>query len=284
MVEGRHFERGWLSWRQLGARLAAINLSDIAAMGARPRFALMSLAVPGDVSARAVRHIELGAARELARYNTVIVGGNLTATEGPLVCDMTLLGTCQKGRAWRRRARAGDAIVVAGELGAAAAGVAMLQSGARRPVSDTLVRAYARPVPRLDVVAALRKVQSVHGAIDISDGLSSDLIHLCQAARVGCEITLASLPVPRSVVRYCQARHEDPVRWAMDAGEDYALILSIASKRAADVCRRVQQAGVRATVIGHFTRQHGVYRMVGSDGRRRRFRPGGWDHFRRAAR
>ncbi|HEU4365246.1 MAG TPA: thiamine-phosphate kinase [Candidatus Krumholzibacteria bacterium] len=283
LVEGRHFRRAWLSWRDLGWRLAAINLSDIAAMGAQPKFALVSLAVPRDVPARAVRAIERGAARHLGRHGAVIVGGNLSSTSGPLVCDLTLIGTCRHGKAWRRGARSGDAIVVAGELGAAAAGATLLSSKPRPARSAALVRAFARPVPRLDIAAALRGVVAVHGAIDVSDGLSSDLIHMCEAAGLGCEVKGTALPIPRSVAAFCRARGIDATIWAMDAGEDYALVLGVAPQRAAEVCRRIERAGVRASVIGRFTRRRGDYRLIDAAGRAQRFRPGGWDHFRESS-
>ncbi|MDH4038027.1 MAG: thiamine-phosphate kinase [Candidatus Krumholzibacteria bacterium] len=281
MVEGRHFKRAWLTWTQLGARLAAINLSDIAAMGAMPRFALVSLAVPKNVSVRAVREIERGASRHLARYGAVVVGGNLSGTRGPLVCDLTLIGTCRRGAAWTRRARAGDAVVVAGELGAAAAGARLLKSRARASGGEPLIRAWKRPVPRLDVGAALRGVRSIHGAIDVSDGFSSDLIHMCIAGGTGCDVTGPAIPVSRAVAAFCRRRGLDPVRWAMDAGEDYALVLSVAPQRAREVCRRIERAGVRASLVGRFTRARGVHRVIDGEGRARRFRPGGWDHMRR---
>jgi thiamine-monophosphate kinase len=280
LVEDRHFRRSWLTWQALGARLAAINLSDMAAMGAAPRFALVSLAVPRTVSAGAVRAIERGVARALGRYGAVVVGGNLAATSGPLVCDLTLVGTCARGSAWRRRARQGDAIVVTGTLGAAAAGVALLRAKRRSAGSGGLVRAWSTPVPRLDVARLLRRSPSVHGAIDVSDGFSSDLIHLCEASRVGCVVDGAALPIPRAVTDFCARRGLDPVRWAMDGGEDYALILSVAPKRAAAICRRVQEAGIHAAVVGHFVRG-GAYQTRDAQGRTRRLRPGGWDHFRR---
>ncbi len=280
MVEGRHFKRAWLSWHELGWRLAAINLSDIAAMGATPRFALISLAVPKNVPARAVREIEKGAARHLGRHGASIVGGNLSSTSGPLVCDMTLIGTCRRGRAWKRLARPGDAIVVAGELGMAAAGAALLLSRPRAARNNPLVRAYAMPRPRLDVVAALRGVRSVNGAIDVSDGLSSDLIRLCQAGRLGCDVLGTALPIPRGVKSFCRRRKLDPIGWAMDAGEDYALVLAVAPRRVVDVCRRIERAGARVSVIGRFTPGSGRHRLIDADGRARAFKAGGWDHFR----
>lgn len=284
MVEGRHFQRAWMPWRTVGRRLAAINLSDIAAMGAEPRFALVSLAVPDQTSPHTVREIERGAARLLGDYGAVIVGGNLSSTAGPLVCDLTLIGACRRGRAWKRSARPGDAIVVAGELGAAATGAALLAANPHASRNDVLVRACVRPVPRLDVAAALRGVTAVHGAIDVSDGLSSDLIHMCRGGGVGCEVQAPSLPIPPAVAERCRALRVDPARWAMDAGEDYALVLAVAPKRTAAVCRRIDRAGVRATIVGRFTSRRGDYRLFDEAGRSRRFRPGGWDHFKRDGR
>lgn len=281
LVEGRHFERGWLTWTQLGWRLAAVNLSDIAAMGATPRFAFVSLAVPGNVTPRNVRDIERGAARHLERYGAAIVGGNLSSTRGPLVCDLTLIGSCRANRAWTRKARAGDAIIVAGELGVAAAGASLLEKKRKPAGSAPLIRACTRPVPRLDVSGALRNERAVHAAIDVSDGLSSDLIHMCNAGRVGCDVMAAALPVPRAVGSFCRRRGIDPLRWAMDAGEDYALVLSVAPQRATTVLRRIEDAGARASIIGRFTRARGVHRLIDAGGRVRRFRAGGWDHFGR---
>lgn len=280
LVENRHFRRDWLSWRDLGRRLAAVNLSDIAAMGAVPRFAVVSLAVPANVPERAVTDVVAGANDGLRAHGAVVVGGNLSATGGPLVCDLTLIGTCRRGKAWRRTARAGDAIVVAGELGAAAAGARRLLAGTRSR-RNALVRAFLEPTPRLDVARTLRASRSIHGAIDVSDGLSSDLLHLCESGRVGCEVRAASLPVSRAVAVYCRRHRLDPVQWALDGGEDYALVLSVAPRQAAAVCRRIRAAGVPAAVIGRFTRRRGVYRMLDAGGRATPIEPGGWDHFQR---
>ncbi len=277
LVEGSHFERTWLSPRDLGYRLAAANLSDIAAMGASPRWALVSLVLPRSVSALYAEAIERGAAEHLARYDATIVGGNIASTDGPLVCDMTLVGTCKRGRAWRRHARGGDAIVVAGVLGAAAAGVAVLRKGNR---NSPLVRAYRRATPRLDVVRALAGSTSIHGAIDVSDGLSSDLIHMCEASRLGCELDASALPIPRAVRAFCAARRKDPVEWALHAGEDYALVLSVAPQRAAAVCRTIRKSGAPAAIIGCFTASRGVYGII-ENGRVRKFEARGWDHLKR---
>jgi thiamine-monophosphate kinase len=281
LVEGVHFERRWLYGVNLGRRLAAVNLSDVAAMGARPRFALVSFAIPRGTPEGFVEDIERGVVSGLSRHGARVVGGNITSTRGPLVCDLTLLGSCARGKAWRRRARARDVVVVAGELGAAAAGVALLRAGKK---GGALVGAYTHPVPRLDVVQALAGTQWVRGAIDVSDGLSSDLIHLCKANGVGCEIHAHALPVARGVRPFCRARSIDPVEWALHAGEDYALILAIPPDTIARACRALHAAGVRAAIIGRFTRHAGAYRIIHSSTRSRAFAAGGWDHMKKARR
>jgi thiamine-monophosphate kinase len=277
LVEGRHFERAWLKPRDIGWKVAAAGLSDIAAMGAAPRWALVSLVLPAGVSALYAEAIERGVAEHLARYGAAIVGGNIASTDGPLVCDMTLIGTCTRGRAWQRRAKPSDAIVVAGTLGAAAAGVVLLRE---RKSNPTLVRAYRRAIPRLDVARALAREKGIHGAIDISDGLSSDLIHMCEASRLGCELDAAALPIPPAVRAFCAARRRDATEWALHAGEDHALLLSAAPQRAAAVCRMIRNSGARAAVIGCFTAGRGVYGIL-ENGRVRKFEARGWDHLKR---
>ncbi len=277
LVEGRHFERTWLSPRDIGWKLAAANLSDIAAMGASPRWALLSFVLPKSVSDLYAQAIAQGAAEHLARYGAAVVGGNITSTDGPLSCDMTLVGACRRGRAWQRKARSGDAIVVVGTLGASMAGISTLERGER---NASLVRAFRRPVPQVDVARALARVSGIHGAIDISDGLSSDLIHMCEASKLGCELDASALPIARAARAFCVAKHKDPVEWALHAGEDYALLLSVDAKRATAICRIIRNAGAPVAVVGCFTSSRGVYGIL-EKGQVRAFEARGWDHLKR---
>jgi len=172
LVENRHFRRAWFTGYELGWRLAAVNLSDIASMGGRPLYGILSLALPEGLSVKYVREIEQGVRDHLARYGAAIVGGNVSGIDSTLVCDLTLIGACAKGKAWRRSCRPGkDAIVLAGYLGEARAGLSLLEKSgralAKRParaeksgrglargparVEGPLVRAYKSPVPRLVV-------------------------------------------------------------------------------------------------------------------------------------
>ncbi len=281
-VEGRHFDTGWFTGRELGWRLAAVNLSDIAAMGARPRFGLFSLVLPERADPAYIDQIGKGIVSHLAQFGAALIGGNVSGTGGPLACDLTLIGECARGGAWRRRARPGDAIVVAGRLGEAAAGLELLRTAGKTLTGGRLLRAYKRPMPRLDIVDVLRGRAGVGGAIDVSDGLSTDVIHVCEASGVGCEIDAGSLPVSRLVGAYCEDRGIDPVEWVMRGGEDYALILSVARRHAEKIRARIERMTKSPVcIIGKFTVHKGRYVLV-RDKRGRRFVASGWDHLRKA--
>jgi thiamine-monophosphate kinase len=280
LVEGRHFMRTWFSGAALGWRAAAVNLSDVAAMGAQPRFGLVSLVVPENMPLDYARGIERGVQRHLAKYGATVIGGNVSGTMGPLVVDVTLIGACRSGGAWKRSARKGDAIVLVGPIGDAAIGLALLEKNAR--ARGVLVTRYRKPVPRLDVAKLLARDASVHGAMDISDGLSTDLIRMCRAAGAGCELLEDRLPLSRALKAYCISRAQDPVTWAMRGGEDYALILAVAPSKAEALCKKVRnRLGVSAAVAGRFTASKGRYRIVSEDGRARAFRATGWDHLKK---
>lgn len=279
-VEDRHFNRSWFSGRELGWRLAAVNLSDVAAMGAAPRYALFSLVLPPSVESRYTEQIAKGITAHLARFGAALIGGNVSGTDGPLTCDLTLIGSCRRNRGWLRRARPGDAIVLAGVVGEAAAGLDILASGVSRSRRGqaSLVRAFKRPEPLLDVTGALRGGAAVHGAIDVSDGLSTDLLRICRICGLGCELFADRLPLSRPLARFCAGAGRDPVDMMLRGGEDYALILSVAPRWANRICDRIRsRTGRPASVAGRFTASAGKW-LVGADGGRTRLQPTGWDH------
>jgi thiamine-monophosphate kinase len=181
-----------------------------------------------------------------------------------------------------RHARPGDDIVLAGALGEAAAGLELLESRGAAARNNKLARAFTRPRPRLDISAALSGQAGVRGAIDLSDGLSTDLIHVCRASGVGCEVDGDALPVTRSLAGFCRARRADPVDWILSAGEDYALLLAVAPRYTERLARRVKAVtGRTLRVIGKFTGRKGAYHVT-RGGKRTRFRPSGWDHLNAA--
>ncbi len=274
-VENVHFRRDWSSPADIGHRLAAVNLSDVASMGASPRFALVSAFVSNSEPSADIVKVERAAARLLDKYRALIVGGNVSRTDGPVTFDMTIIGSCTRGQAWQRTARPGDAILVVGDLGGAAAGLGLLQAG---ETGGRLIRKYLRPVPQLTATSYLRLGRvPVRGAIDVSDGFSTDLLHLCGAAGVGCEVNLERLPLSSGLARAAAQLERDPVDFALHGGEDYALILAMSPEDAEIAASGLVRKGHLATVVGRFTSEPNQYRLLTS-GDSRPLRPHGWDH------
>jgi thiamine-monophosphate kinase len=280
LVEGRHFHRDWFEGNELGWRLAAVNLSDIAAMGGRPLYGVLSLALPRGIDIEYVKGIQRGVRDHLAAFGATIVGGNISGIADTIVCDLTLVGWCAKGKAWRRRCRPDrDAVVVVGNLGEARAGLTVLGNNGDWEKSKRVVQAFKRPKPLLDVAELLRDEKAVRGAIDVSDGFSLDLIRMCEAGKAGVEIEARWLPLSKSLQIFCLEYGKASQRCVLEGGEDYALILSVDRKKAEAVVERIRRRlGVPACVVGYFTGRRGRYELIGDRGRRMPLVARGFDH------
>jgi len=284
-LEGRHFRRDWHPPESVGHRALARGLSDLAGMGARPLAAFLSLALPGGTfgSRSGRRWVErfFTGLRGLAEAYAVPLAGGDTAESpsGLVLADIVLVGTAPVGRALRRSGgRPGDALYVTGELGGAAAELAAMERrGAGKDVSFR-IRAIDSPgehqqlypQPRVAVGLALVRRRLASAAIDLSDGLSTDLAQLCRESGVGAELSLTALPLHPLALR---AGNEQAIDFALNGGEDYELLFS--APAAVKVPRSV--AGVRVTRIGKLVRGHAIS-LVDSAGRRRPLLPGGWEH------
>ena len=296
-LEGRHFRRDWHPAESAGHRTLARGLSDLAAMGARPLAAFLSLALPGEMLAsragRAWIRRFFSGLRGLADQSAVpLAGGDTSESPCELVlADIVLIGSAPAGRALRRStARAGDALYVTGELGGAAAELAAMKLRAaklnsklpRMPAPDQLAaHPQLFPQPRLEVGQALLRRRLATAAIDLSDGLSTDLAHLCRESGVGAQVSVDALPIhPLAMqARDAQASHAATapnrgLTLALHGGEDYELLFS------APTTARLPSsiAGVRITRIGTLTRGS-LISLLDSAGRRSPLRPGGWEHF-----
>lgn len=283
-VAGVHFVPGRTPPAWIGHKAAAINLSDIAAMGGSPTHALAVLAAPPETPAGDALAIVDGIAAELARWGADLVGGNLT--RGPAVTvDLALLGEVDPaGLLLRSGARPGDAVLVTGDLGAAAAGLAVLLAEIEGRVltvttadRDAVVQRQQRPSPRLEVAPLLGRAGAT-AAIDISDGLAADAGHIARQSGVGLRIDAERLPVAEATRRAAAALGADPLHWAGGGGEDYELFFTARPEAAADLVARVADAtGVAVTRIGVVTAEtRTVLRLPdGSE----RLLAGGWRHF-----
>ena len=292
LVEGIDFrlEDGWTTPRDLGHKALAVSLSDVAAMGARPRFCLLSVGVPRALwEGRFPDEFYTGVRALARRHGVRIIGGDTSRTPERVVVDSVVLGEVRRGRALTRGgARPGDQIFVTGSLGGAAAGLKLLESrAARRPRSASspkpaltsaergLVRRQTRPTPRVEWGALLGEKGLATALIDLSDGLSSDLAHVCRESGVGARVEASHLPV-EPLLKAAGLSADEALALALDGGEDFELLFTAGARQAAKLPREV--GGVPVTRVGEVTRERGRVMLV-QDGRARPLRPGGFEHF-----
>lgn len=254
-VEGSHFRFGREPARTIGRRAMVANLSDLAAMGAEPVGALLSLSAPRRGTLADFDGIVAGVLQEAERFACPVVGGNLTHARAWSL-DITVIGRCRRGKALRRRGLApGDALYVTGTLGGAT--LARLKADA---TGGTL---RSVPVPRIAVGRALARLTGVRACIDLSDGLATDLAHLLEGSGAGAQIEPSALPRPRGFDRGCAALDLSPDRVISGGGEDYELLFAFRCGRnpSADtrrIGRLAARSGVPITRIGRITGEKGL--------------------------
>lgn len=298
-VEGRHWRRELLDARGVGHRLAAANLSDLAAMAAVPRWALVSSGSPPGADAGELRAIESALASLLATEGAAVVGGNLTATDGPAWISVTLIGDVARGGHWTRAgARPGDALAVTGHPGRAAAALALAlwsdpPSLAHVPLG--LAEAFANPPCRVRAASALAAVGGVTAAVDLSDGLAGDLAHVCEASGAGAVLFARRLPDDPMLVQAARALAAlraartggEPAgvdalveQFRFAPGDDYELLLAIEPGRFDACADAARENGVPLHRIGQFTADAGRLLLQGADGAEAPLPGRGFDHFR----
>ncbi|MGA1983977.1 MAG: thiamine-phosphate kinase [Acidobacteriaceae bacterium] len=288
-LEGRHFRRDWHPPESVGHRALARGLSDLAAMGARPLAVFLSLALPGEMLATAscrrwIERFFIGLRSLADQFAVPLAGGDTSESPcGLVLADIVLVGSAPAGRALRRSgAHAGDALYVTGELGGAAAELSAMERRGKKwqPTLSYKARedgppgfvAHPQmfPEPRLAVGLELLRRRLATAAIDLSDGLSTDLAHLCCESGVGAEVSAAALPI-HPLALHAPDRAID---LALHGGEDYELLFAAPAR----VRMPRSLAGVRITRIGSLVAGKAVS-LVDSAGRRQPLKPGGWEHF-----
>jgi thiamine-monophosphate kinase len=276
-LEGVHFLSRLHPPEAVGYKALARATSDLAAMGARPRFFLLTLALPPARVGRWLDRFLAGLARAARKFDMVLAGGD-TSRQPRVLASITVLGEVERGRALRRSgARPGDLIYASGRLGAAALGLELLRRGlARPPRLRRLLRPHLEPPIRLALGQWLARRRLASAMIDTSDGLSTDLTHLVEASGVGARLELSRLPIVR-IPRALAARGLAPLALALEGGEDYELLFTVPHRLRARIPRSWE--GVPLACIGEITRGNQLL-LVDSRGRARRIGPGGWDPFR----
>jgi thiamine-monophosphate kinase len=285
LIEGVHFRRDWTAARAIGEKAVAVNFSDLAAMGAAPRAVLLSLALPPDLPVADFDDLIAGVIAAAAAERAPLVGGNLTRSPGPLVVDVTALGSVRPRRMLeRRRGRPGDELYLTGSIGAAASGLARLSDGIDRAALDGAAREcvdrYERPVARVRCGRLVASSRSASAAIDLSDGLAEAARQLAEASGAGVELEAEAIPVHPGAAAWWTAAGRDPIVLSVAGGEDYELLFAVPPKRRrAFLAAMGRSSNVGCTRVGRLLRESGAWL---SRGALREPLPTGFTHFQAA--
>jgi thiamine-monophosphate kinase len=263
-LEDVHFRRDWHPADSIGHRCLARGLSDIAAMGGTPHSAFLSLALPPDLPQKWVDDFLRGFLKLAKRYSVPLAGGDTAQSPNGVLADIIVIGTIPTGRAvLRSGARAGDIIYVSGTLGSSVATLQKLRSGKKLWTAQHTRHFY--PDPRIALGRYLREKKLASAMIDTSDGLSTDLRHICDESHVGAVIDQAALPALPG---------DEGLQHALHGGEDYELLFTASPNRR--IPRTI--AGVPITRIGKITAGRAI-KLQTPDGKSQPLQPGGWQHF-----
>ncbi len=287
LVEEIDFRREWMLPRLLGHKALAVSLSDIAAMGARARWALLSIGIPQKIwETDFAEEFYEGFFALAETHQVTLIGGDVSRTPEHIVIDSIVAGDVKRNRSvLRTGARAGDHLFVTGTLGGAAAGLKLLEQGARlkkskartlkeRAVEELLLK-HLQPEPRMSWGALLSEQRLATAMIDISDGLSSDLAHLCEASGVGALIDAARIPLDEALTQL--GKHDfDALSLALNGGEDFELLFTISPKNLKRLPTKID--GVRIHYIGDvLDKERGI--KLAANGRQARLQASGFSHF-----
>lgn len=282
LIEHVHFRRDWTAPDAIGHKALAVNLSDIAAMGAAPRASLLSLALPPDLPVDAFDQMIDGYARLAERTGAPLVGGNIARSPGPLMIDVTVFGSVRPRRVLLRSgARPGDDLFVTGAPGLAAAGLAILTDGLDRAAisgdEQQCLDRHERPEPRLRLGRLVGKTSAAGAAMDLSDGLADAASAIATASGVGVVVDAAALPSHAGVKAVAARRGQPPIDMILRGGEDYELAFAVPARRRSRFLAAARRCGdLPVTCVGRFERTEGAWLETAGG---RVPLPHGFDHF-----
>ncbi len=284
-VESIHFLRDRITPWQLGRRALAINLSDIAAMGGTPEHALVSLALPRETEVAWVEELYRGMREEADRAGVAVVGGNMARSPWGIFIDVCVLGRVRREHLLLRSgARPGDRVLVTGWLGDSAAGLRLvLEAGlaVTEAERELLLGRHLTPTPRLAESGVLARSGRVTAMIDVSDGLSSDIGHICDRSRVGVRIWAGCLPISAAAARVAELTGTPAWQLALAGGEDYELCFTAPADAVEELKAAVTAAtGTPVMVVGEIVPAAEGRRLVLPDGGEAPLEARGWEHFR----
>jgi thiamine-monophosphate kinase len=291
-VEGIHFDLTFTSLQHLGWKTIAANLSDIAAMGGIPRYATVTISLPKKISVEMVEDFYRGASLACKKYSCLIVGGDTTASLANMMISIAMIGeTDEKRVIYRKGAKPGDLLCVTGHLGASHAGLKILQREKQRFAQSVDPKAFhpnlesykdaiekhLMPKPRLDLSKILAERAGIHAMIDISDGLASEVHHICTNGAVGAQVYEHNIPLDSITQIIANEFLENPMDYALYGGEEYELLFTLTDEEFSKLERLTNDV----TIIGRVTEKDKGIQLVRENGETEPLRFGGWDHFKK---
>lgn len=269
LIESVHFDLRWHDPYNLGRKSVSVNVSDIGAMGADPSFLLLSLGLPAEYDNRLLEGISQGMADACSEYDCLLVGGDTVRSPSGLVITITAIGeVCSDDIVFRKGAKNNDSIWVSGLLGSAAAGLYLCSMGKKEEiVYREFVEAHLNPHPRLQLGIELARKHLVHSMMDLSDGLATDLAHLCRQSSTGAVIDPEILPCSSSLSQVAETLDMHPDRLMMSGGEDYELLFTASGDLEDAIKALAQDMGIRITRIGRIDTGQGVRMLCRSPGK-----------------
>jgi len=288
LVEGVHFDLKTHPPEILGHKALAVNASDIAAMGGAPRIALVSIAIPGHTPVKFLERFYKGLNKASEKYEIEIIGGDTASSPKHFFINIAIIGEARQNRIFTRNgARVGDKIYVTGTLGDSSIGLKILSSPRKKwrgPLSwqKALIKRHLSPEPRLLISQALaRSKLSITSMIDVSDGLSQDLSHICRSSGVGANILESCIPRSSAFNKFCAINKLNPGKYILSGGEDYELLFTLNAESAKKL-KSTLTTDVPVTFIGEIIDVPGKIFLTGDNGERTVLqKPEGFDHFKK---
>jgi thiamine-monophosphate kinase len=281
LVENIHFLRDAIPPLLLGRKAMAVNISDIGAMGGTPKEAVISIAVPDSIDVEYLDAMYDGM-KEMAReFEVNLLGGNTTSEPDHLIINIALIGEAAEDEIlYRSAANVGDIVFLTGPVGSSAAGLDILLNKRSSEGWEDLIEAHFDPYPHIKAGRIIAGLKIAHSLIDISDGVASDLGHICDESGVGAIIEEENIPITQTFKRYIEKYDLDFERLALHVGEDYVLLGTAPQEAVEILTQALESRNCRFFVIGKITDEPGI-KLVCRDRNVRQIRPSGYDHFRK---
>ena len=281
LIENVHFDLKYFSPEMIGKKAIAVNLSDIAAMGGRPLYILISLGIPSSTRVKFVEKLYIGFETMAKKYGCSIVGGDISKSIDGLIVSITIFGEIKKNASIKRSgAKNKDLIFVTGNLGDSAAGLDSLKKS-HHSKKNIAIKKHLCPIPRLEESQVLAEKTGVSSMIDLSDGLASDLKRVCAESNCGARIYLNKIPLSSHLRKLAKSGDRKVIDYALYGGEDYELLFTIKKSKIKELQKSWQKMKTAITNIGEILdKKHGIT-LVYPDGKEELLTKMGHNHFKK---